>query len=306
MKLRGGFYYSGSFKKLLLLVWAICISFLLTYLGSLLVARLIWGPEVFDITFLTNTSNPTSVNVMKFLQVFNTLGLFMFPALLMAWLTYPNVAEYFGTGTKIRPLAFVFIPLLALALLPLSNYMTEINQMLSFPDVLKDFEQQLRAGDKASELLTLTFVKADSLSVLFINIFVIAVVPAIAEEFFFRGVLQKLFTQWSRNIHMGIVLTAIVFSLVHFQFFSFLPRFFLGVVFGYLLYYSGSIWVPVIAHFVNNATAIIVYYMIQNGSLPTEAEHMGCTDTIVWMFTGLAVSVLSFWIIVRKKPIRMA
>lgn len=301
MKFRGSLYYSSPFRKFLLLIWIICMSFMIMYLFSLILARVIYGPQVFDVNFLANTSNPLSITVMKFMQVFSSAGMFLIPAWLMSYFTYPVTGEYFGLKTKVQPVAWVLTTLLALSLLPLSNFIFELNHMIHFPEMFKDWEISLRNSDKATEMLTFSFVKADTISGLLVNLFVIAVIPAIAEEFFFRGVLQKLFTQWSKNIHWGIVLTALIFSLVHFQFFSFFPRFFLGVVFGYLLYYTGSLWVPILAHFVNNATAVIVFYFIQTGGLPKEAEAIGSTETVTWLFAGIFLSAFSFWFIVRKK-----
>lgn len=95
----------------------------------------------------------------------------------------------------------------------------------------------------------------------------IALVPAIGEELLFRGVFQRLFTEWFRNIHWGIWISAILFSAIHFQFFGFLPRLFLGVIFGYLLELTSSMWVPIVAHFVNNLTGVIIAFFISPDSV---------------------------------------
>lgn len=92
---------------------------------------------------------------------------------------------------------------------------------------------------------------------LIVNLMVMAVCPAITEEFFFRGALQRLIGKWSHNPHLVIWSVAILFSAFHLQFYGFIPRMLLGAYFGYLLLWSRSIWVPVFAHFVNNATAVI-------------------------------------------------
>ena len=92
---------------------------------------------------------------------------------------------------------------------------------------------------------------------LFFNLIVIAVAAGITEEFLFRGALQRIIEKWTYNHHIIIWSAAIIFSTFHMQFFGFLPRMLLGAYFGYLLYWTRNIWIPVFAHFVNNAIAVI-------------------------------------------------
>lgn len=90
----------------------------------------------------------------------------------------------------------------------------------------------------------------------------VALIPAIFEEYLFRGTLQPLFAKWSGNIHVGIWVSAAMFSLIHFQFFGFLPRMILGAIFGYLVVWSGSIYPAVLAHFINNSVAVSAAYIM--------------------------------------------
>ena len=94
----------------------------------------------------------------------------------------------------------------------------------------------------------------------------LAVVPAIGEEFLFRGIMQRSLIDFNINPHTAILITAIVFSAMHMQFFGFFPRFFLGVLLGYLYYWSGSIWVPIIGHFFQNASSVILIYWMNNSN----------------------------------------
>jgi len=116
--------------------------------------------------------------------------------------------------------------------------------------------------------------------------------------------LQGILSQWFRNAHLSIFVTAFIFSLIHFQFFTFVPRFFLGVVFGYLMYFSGNIWIPVLAHFINNAAAVIVYYFITSGILPPESENVGGSGTVIWFASGLVISVFAFLAVCRKTRVQ--
>ena len=111
----------------------------------------------------------------------------------------------------------------------------------------------------------------------------IGIIPAIGEELFFRGVLQRIFSGMTRNYHWGIWITAVLFSLVHSKVFTFLPILILGALFGYLLVWTKSIWVPILAHFVNNTTAVLLYYLSNTGKIKEETLDYGAKSD-VWPF----------------------
>ena len=124
------------------------------------------------------------------------------------------------------------------------------------------------------------FTATKSISGLLVNLLMIGVIAAVGEELIFRGLMQSLMTQMLKNPHMAILITALLFSAFHFQFFSFLPRFVLGLILGYLMYYGQSIWYPILAHFVNNAMGVIYYYFNSRGSADDMLEEIG-TSTLI-------------------------
>lgn len=306
MKIKGLFQQSPGWKKLLLLIWFVCLSFIFLYAVSILSAFAIWGNRVFDASFLTDISNPEAVAAMKYLQAFNSMGMFLIPAILLGWISSSSTWTYFGTNTRISPFKLLLVPVLALSMLPISNMLADLNHMIVLPESLRGFESFLQQSEKETEQITHAFIFATDIPTLLINIFVIAVIPAFAEEFFFRGALQKVFLQWSKNIHTAIFITAFIFSLIHFQFYTFVPRLFLGMVFGYLMFYTGNIWVPILAHFINNAAAVFVYYLITVKQIPPESEHIGNTSTITWFAAGLFLSIAAFFVICRKNRFRQS
>jgi len=103
----------------------------------------------------------------------------------------------------------------------------------------------------------------------------IAIIPAIGEELCFRGIFQRLFTEMTNNIHLGIIISSLFFSAVHLQFYGFIPRFLLGSLFGYMLVWSRTMWLPIIAHFVNNGVAVIFYYFVSRNKIDSEMEEIG-------------------------------
>ena len=105
-----------------------------------------------------------------------------------------------------------------------------------------------------------------------VGLVVIALLPALGEELVFRGYLQNKINQLGRNPHWAIWISAFLFSLIHFQFFGFVPRMLLGGFFGYLYYYSGQFHLPVIAHFTNNGMMLILIYLKNQGAISYDVE----------------------------------
>jgi membrane protease YdiL (CAAX protease family) len=102
-----------------------------------------------------------------------------------------------------------------------------------------------------------------------------ALFPALFEEFFFRGTLQPFFTKWFMNKHLAIMVTAFIFSAIHFQFYGFIPRFLLGIYLGYLLIWGKSLWLPIIAHFIHNTISLILHYGAQRRNIELETIDPG-------------------------------
>ncbi len=100
-------------------------------------------------------------------------------------------------------------------------------------------------------------VSAGSVQMMIANLIILAVLPAAGEEMIFRGVIQRMLGRILRRGDMAVWLAAFIFSAMHFQFYGFIPRFILGLVFGYLYYWTGNLWLPVTAHIINNSVTVI-------------------------------------------------
>ena len=110
------------------------------------------------------------------------------------------------------------------------------------------------------------------------NVFMVALIPALGEELLFRGVVQKIFTGWAKNIHIGVWMSALLFSAMHMQFYGFVPRLLLGAMLGYLFVWSGSLWLSILAHFVNNAAAVIFTYLYQQNLSSIDVDAVGTQE----------------------------
>ena len=171
--------------------------------------------------------------------------------------------------------------------LPVMEQLSNINQLLTLPHWLKGVEDWMRDSEKKAEQLTNIILKMNSIWDLIKTLLLVGAFTAVAEELMFRGVLQSIFLRWTKNHHVAIWITAILFSAFHMEFFGFLPRLMLGVFFGYFVDWSGSIWPSVWAHFVNNGTAVIITYLYQHKSVSVNPD-----DTHVFNIWGYIFSIV--------------
>jgi hypothetical protein len=188
------------------------------------------------------------------------------------------------------------------ASLPFINWMVSMNETMKLPGFLHGIEEWMKITEQEAAKLTEAFMDMPALGGFMFNMVMIGLLPSIGEEFLFRGVLQRLLREWLGSIHLAVFISAFLFSAMHMQFYGFFPRMMLGIMFGYLFYWSGSLWVPVFAHFINNGSAVIFSYLGQHGVLSGDYEDFGATENIsLILLSGLAVPVLLF-LIYRLKP----
>lgn len=195
---------------------------------------------------------------LRLLQLLSSLGIFLMPALALAWLCGTSVKSFLSFRRLADPRAWLLTLLSLLLFSPFITWTGSLNQALRLPEFLAPVEHWMRVQETAAEELTRLLIGRDpSFSTLLLNLLVIAVAAGVTEELLFRGALERVIGRWTSNPHRIIWIAAALFSAFHFQFYGFLPRLLLGAYFGYLLYWGRSIWLPVFAHFTNNALAVI-------------------------------------------------
>jgi hypothetical protein len=114
----------------------------------------------------------------------------------------------------------------------------------------------------------------------------------VGEELLFRGALQNVLVEWTKKTHLSVWITAIIFSALHAQFYGFLPRMLLGVILGYTYIWSGSLWLPMLFHFLNNGLAVLFSYLIGKGMLTPTAETVGAgTTPFMLVITSTMISM---------------
>ncbi len=282
--------------KFFWLLFLVVLSALIFSVLGLVAGKLFFHRDLSSlVVMLSQPENETAKSFLYIFQLINQIGVFILPPLLFAYLFSTNSSRYL----KISPTPTLRLLLLAgvsiFAILPFINWLTEINAHMIFPDALAGIGEWMKAKEVQADMLTQIFLSVKSPGRLALNLLVIALVPAVGEELLFRGLLQRLLGEWTRNIHAGVILTAFIFSAIHLQFFGFLPRFLLGLMLGYLLEITQSLWVPVFAHFVNNATFVILFYLHFNGFITTKIDDFGSSHNYFVIVFSLLVTVGLFY-----------
>lgn len=176
-----------------------------------------------------------------------------------------------------------------------NSIVIEWNANLKLPEFLNAFETWAREKEDLAAEITAFLTKFDSMGEFILAFVVIAVLPGIGEELVFRGLLQPELHRATKNIHVAIWISAILFSAIHMQFFGFVPRVLLGALFGYLYYWSGDLRISMFAHFVNNGFSVLMMYLNQLGIVDIDLES---PETAPWPavvgFTILTFALLVF------------
>ena len=290
------------FPQLMFAAFIILVSFLAFMVIGLIVAVPLFGLDsLMDMPNMGNLNNPESIKLMKFLQVVQSFGLFIVPPFILGYLFHGSVTGYLRLDKRANAVSMLLVLFLILTAAPFINFIGEMNMRMILPEWLSGLEEWMKNAEEKAAQLTEAFLKVEGVGGLLFNLFMIALLPAIGEELLFRGVIQRIFTTMTKSHHWGIWISAILFSSLHLQFYGFVPRMLLGVLFGYLLVWSGSMWLPVMAHFLNNALAVLALFFIDKRLLSPEVEKFGATSESYYLAGVSLLFVALFMYMIKKE-----
>jgi len=245
---------------------------LLLFTVSLLAGKLIFHSDLGVLENPSTTVGGNDIAFLKYVLISQDISLFIVPAIIILFILKPH--DQSGLMVmKIPPInEVVLVIVLAFCIFPITSFTGQLNSGMHLPDWLSRVEDWMTEKEENTNRLIDLCMASDTFWVMILNVFVVAVMPAIGEELIFRGVIQKVFSNLFRSGHLAIWVTAFVFSTIHFQFYGFVPRFILGLIFGYLFFWSGRLWLPIITHFVNNAVPTIGAYITGMEKFNTPSE----------------------------------
>jgi membrane protease YdiL (CAAX protease family) len=292
------------YSKFLITVGIVLLSAVFFTIAGSIVATLVYGINWIQLqSLLQDTSQPNAVGILKIMQTFSAIGTFIIPPFLLALLFDGRIGKYLALDRNPGRSAIIAVILLMVLATPFINFLGEINSRMHLPGVLKGVENWMKDSEESAAKLTELFLTMNSPFDLIINLIMIAFIPAIGEELLFRGIIQRLFHQWSKNAHVAVWISAILFSAMHMQFYGFLPRMVLGAILGYMLVWGGSLWLPIIAHFVNNAAAVLFIYMYKSGISGLDPDKIGTENDVSSVLISIFTSGILFYLIYKwRKP----
>jgi len=290
MSLNAMFNNTKPKEQLLIITGLVLVCLVVFSFLSIIGANILFGVNLLkNPDVASQLSNPKMISALKFMQTFQAIGIFIIPSLIFLqffknknenWIALSNVPNLYQ---------LVLILICIICLSPTINLLAELNSKIPFPQWVYDSEEEALKITKA-------FLDMKSVLALFINLFVVAILPGIGEELLFRGVLQNVLKKIFSNYHISIWFTAIIFSAMHIQFLGFIPRMLLGALFGYIYVWSGSLWISMIAHFINNGAAVLMGYFISINSLDASLDTMGSNYKELWIvIIGLATSTFAVY-----------
>ena len=288
-------FADSSFSvKLLLTVFFFVFGLLFSIVLMSIVYNLYDVATAFEIPFLRDNY----IVVIRISQLLQCLFAFLLPAIVMAYLTSNDTRSFLSLRKAPGLTLTLFTVAFMLLAIPVINLLAELNAGVKFPEFLRWFEEWTRGQENARRLITEELLATSTLCGLLLNVLLIAFIPALCEEFFFRGLLQRFFLEKTHRVFVAVWLTAFIFSAIHIQFYGFVPRLLLGAYFGYLLVWSGSLWLPVIAHFVNNAAVVLLYFLYKNEYMSFNPEKFGVQETL--FVSGINAALLVVVILIQR------
>ncbi len=245
-------------QLLMFLGMAFGLFLVLSFLGVLILGK-ITGISILQLQNI-NQWDPNNSRMIEFIRgmlLLQFLGLFLIPALLFAYFSDPAPLRYLGL-VKPSKLVYIFLGIvIMISAIPLVEYTGQLNQHMS---VGPQAQKWMKTMEEDAAKQTQFMLHKHTPTELILNLIFISLFAGIGEEIFFRGILQRMFIRAFKSPIIGIIITAIIFSAFHLQFFGFLPRMLLGILLGSLFWYSGSLWTSIIAHFFYDGFIIVLAY----------------------------------------------
>ncbi|RYD73283.1 MAG: CPBP family intramembrane metalloprotease [Sphingobacteriales bacterium] len=277
----------NPFLQLLLLLFYAIVGAIIFTIISLVVILGVYGFTIIKDFSLITTGDPRFTDALKILQIGTSIGMFIVPPLALAYTNSKKPSNFYSFG-KLKTTLLILVLVIMVASMPFMEWVAVTNQKMVLPSGLKWLEDWMKESEQAAMKMTIQLLTVRNNWDFVVNLIMIAVLPAIGEELMFRGGVQRSLTKAFNNPHAAIWISAVIFSAIHMQFYGFVPRLLLGAGFGYLYYFSGSIWYAMLGHFINNGYAVCVAFYMQKHNMPLDKAE----DPIGFPWYGYLISAI--------------
>jgi membrane protease YdiL (CAAX protease family) len=234
------------------------------------------------------------------MQAVQFIGLFLVPSWFAGkYFTTQSASSYLGLRKPNYPGFWLVGTFAILIALPMVQWLGEINRAIEFPSELTNWirSKEDEANETVKALLSRHTVKD-----LLLNLFFVAGLAAVGEELLFRGVVQRIFVRQFGQAWPAIIFSAFLFAALHMQFYGFFPRLALGILLGAIYWYSGSLWVAILAHFVYDAILITLVYF--NPAMLND-EPVVSQEALLYsgLLSALMVTMNLHWMVKHGNPV---
>jgi len=282
-----------GYRILLTMAISLTMGFIFGMLGRSL-AGAIWQFDLMNPGAEYELTDPGYMMALRIVMLCTHIGMFILTAWIAARLfTATQVTQELALQQKPPVRWVVVLPVLMALLFPVINFTYDLNMQWQAPQSVMELEEE-------SQKITDEFLSSDGLTGLFMNLLVLALIPALGEELLFRGLIQRYAIGWLKSPHAGIWFTAALFSFIHFQFLGFLPRFLLGAYFGYMVYWTKSLWPAIGLHFLNNALAILLGWAEIKGWIDADSDVFGVNAPLVVVASVMLFAGVNLLLLRRK------
>ena len=245
----------------------LCLWLFATIIGSFIVG------------FITLKFGANSTPALRIATILQDVIIFILPAIATAMLITRLPATFLAIDKTSKYKNYLLTILTMLVSIPAMNFIIEWNASMQFPESIKGLENWMRNSENNAAIMVKTMLGQPDIPNLIMSILIVGVLAGLSEELFFRGALQKILLSKPMNGHIAIWITAFIFSAIHMQFYGFIPRLLLGAFFGYLVVWSGSLWLPIVAHAFNNITTVFVTWLYNSGCIDSDPNQLGAAMT---------------------------
>jgi uncharacterized protein len=288
--------------QFLLVIVILIVALVIGTLVGLGIIMIAFGMDTMKAITTVNTADPHFATALWIVQFTGTTFPILITPVFFATVVMNNKADYLRTSFRFPQQLLLIVFAVMMFSFPVIELLSNINQKIPVPKFL----QWMADSQKNEQKMMEAMMNMKGIGDVIFNVLFIGLLTAVVEEFLFRGCLQTIFKQWTKNIHVAIWVTAILFSFFHMDFYGFLPRVLLGALFGYFVAWSGSIWPAVWAHFINNGTIVVLTYLYQKNNTKVNPDSTHVFNSLAYIIS-IVIILFLFWIYRRmalqQKPL---
>jgi len=261
----------------------------------MVIIKIIYGGKTLWSVLEAKLNAPNVTGSLWILQFFGTTLPILVTPIIFSYFIVRKPDEYLKTNFHFPWLLFAIVFVAMLFSNPLIEFLSNLNEKMVLPKFLKGVQDWMRESEDQTKKLSDAMMAMNSFSAMIFNLLFIGLLTAIVEEVLFRGCLQTIFVRWTKSKHAAVWIVAILFSAFHMEFFGFLPRLFLGVLFGYFTAWSGSVWPSIWAHFVNNGTIVVITYLASQKLVNIDVNDEHVFSNVIYAVSLLITGALLYF-----------